>query len=220
MKAPKNTGYLSTVGGLETPPALSIVLGRKTPPALSIVDGPQTPPALSIVKIEEKRRRAGIPTSRMLAEARVNEKSWGRARRDLATVRASTLQRLNRALDRLVIGERAVPNQAAIAKFYLFAVTVVAERCGASTATALAMATDFTQEKPNEEGWLIGARVRRIAMYLVACEWQLGNAALANAIGCSRQNVMQAIKSIEQLREAEPALDVLIAGLPALAGGA
>jgi hypothetical protein len=227
---PQTTGYLSIGNGHKKPGALSIVAGSEKPGALSIGnlfkkpgalstggDG-EKPGALSIDKIEARRRKAGISMTALLGEARVNERTFRRSRRDKGAFRDSTLERLDRALDRLVVGERSSGNLAAIKQLYLLAIGVVAERCEVDVEAAHAMATDFRHENPNNPAWLNCARVRRLAMYLIANAMQFGNAALANAIGCSRQNVKQAVKSIEQLREAEPALDALIAKVAALAG--
>jgi len=212
---PKNRPYLSTVGGPENRADLSIVAALKNRADLSIVDGPENRADLSIDKIDARRKKLRLSIARLLNEACVHRQTWADAKARPDRVRKATLERLDRALDRLDNGERAPIQPAAIAKLYLFAACMVAARCGADVAAIRAMALDFGNEKPNEEAWLFGARVRRVAMYLVACEWELGKAALANAIGCSRQNLFQAVKSIEELREAEPALDALIVQLAA-----
>lgn len=211
---------LSTVEAAEAHAALSILKRRKVPAALSIVAASETPAALSIDKIEARRRKTAISVARLLAEAGINEKTWRRARRDKVQTRGTTLERLDRALDRLGQGEKSEAGRSSLLGHYLSIAGIFAHFCGADVAAVHAMATDFRNENPNNPAWLIGARVRRLAMYLIACELQYGNAALANAIGCSRQNVKQAVKSIEELREAEPALDALIAKVAALAGRA
>jgi hypothetical protein len=218
VAAPKNRADLSTVGGAENRADLSTALGRQNRADLSTVNGAENRTDLSIDKIEQRRRRAAIGLTALLGEARVHRVTWYAARAHPDRVRASTLERLDRALSRMVVGERAEGNIAAIKKLYLLVAGVVAERCGADIAAVLATACDFSSERPQEESWLIAARVRRVAMYLIAGHMALGNAALGNAIGCSRQAVKKAVREIEDLREREPALDALIARVAALAG--
>ena len=56
-------------------------------------------------------------------------------------------------------------------------------------------------------------------MYLAVAEFGLGKAALAKALGCSRQNVHQAVAAVEALRENDSGLDALLGGLARLAKG-
>jgi hypothetical protein len=164
---------------------------------------------LSITAINTRRVRAGISVTELMSEARLNPKTWDVARAHPERTRRTTLERLDRALDRLVVGDRAPANRAAIGCLYELAVGVFAEKAGIDVAAALGVARDFAHERPQDDAWLACARVRRLAMYLVAGELNLGNAALGKVIGCTRQNVKQAVASVEALRE-EPAIDALI----------
>jgi hypothetical protein len=57
---------------------------------------------------------------------------------------------------------------------------------------------------------LLGTRRRALAIYLAAIELEIGNSAIARALGCKRQNVHQIRATIEKLREDEPQVDVFL----------
>jgi hypothetical protein len=215
---PKVRADLSTGARAEVRAGLSIGQRLKTRADLSTGARAEVRADLSIGQIEARRQKARLSLTALLGEARVHRETWRQARAGHQAMRRDTLQRLERALDRLVAGDRSSGSIAAIGRLYVFAIGVFAERCGAALDVVHGIATDFRHENPGSPEWLLSARVRRLAMYLIACQMKFGNAALAAAIGCSRQNVKQAVKSIEELRETEPALDALIARVAALAG--
>jgi hypothetical protein len=207
---------LSTIAGAGNALDLSIIGARKNAVDLSIVAGGRNAVDLSIVAIDTRRRKAGISIGRLLGEARVDRRTWHGAKANPSRVRRSTLERLDRALARLAAGDRGDASLGAIGMLYQLAAGVLAQRAGIDPQAVLKIARDFSYEWPQNNLWLACARVRRLAMYVVANELGLGNATLARAIGCSRQNIKQAVTAVEELRE-EASIDALIAEIVALA---
>lgn len=176
-------------------------------PALS-TNPPETKrPALSIEGIEARRKKIGLSKRRLLVRAGLDQSSWWRGRRDGAKVKAGTLERLDRALRDFENGMSSVKTPPLWRAFFGFAFAIIARE--QQLDYELAALFDFSAEKPNDPKWLKLARLRRIVIYLVTVEAQVPNAALARAIGCSRQNVKQARDTVELWRD-DPATENLL----------
>ena len=217
-KKPENSRSLSTVKGHQNSSGLSIVKGAENSSGLSIVGASQNSSGLSIEDIDRRRRRLGISVERLIGEARVTYFTWRHAMKGDMVTRSSTLARLDRALARLNAGERQ-QTEGALTRSYRHMVGLIAEWSGVDVAGAQAIAFDFSKEKPSSPDWIAAARVRRLAMYVLAAAGER-KADVARAIGCTRQNVMQAVSAIEALRASDAFVDTLLDRLDALRGGA
>ncbi len=165
--------------------------------------------ALSIQDIDRRRRKLGVSLQRLFGEARTDRRSWYDALRGRTQIRKSTLDRLDRALSRLAAGERQV-TEGSLTLLYRTWVGIFARELGVDIAAAQAIACDFSAEKPQNPDWIAAARVRRLAIYTLACAFGQKNADVARAAGCSRQGVGKAIAEIEALRERDTALDAML----------
>ena len=193
-----------------------------TPPASSTVGvARRAPPASSIVAIDRRRLALGLSHWQLCARAGVHPDTWKELRRQRRQPTFRTLRALQRALDDLETGE-GVPRRTAatLFGFYRLIAQQVASSRGVAPADVVAALRDFAAEKPNSAAWLAIARVRRLAMYIVTVEFEIDNAALARAIGCSRQNIKQARDAVEDWRARDPEVAALIARIAALAEGA
>lgn len=211
----QNLNGLSTREALQIPAASSTVKAPQIPVASSTRQAGQIPAAsstepLSIEAIDRRRRKLGISLQYLLAEARVDRGTWYAAKLGRTQVRKSTLDRLDRALSRLAVGDKAsVP--ATMMVLYRYLVGGIARESGVDVPAALAIASDFSSEKGRSVEWSALVRPRRLAIYLLASEFALGNANVAKAIGCTRQGVGKAIAEIEALRELDKVVDQLLA---------
>ena len=77
------------------------------------------------------------------------------------------------------------------------------------------LAQDLSVQRPRNEAWLQAARINRMGIYVIAVELMLGNAELARALGCTRQNVKQARDDVEDWREAERKIERAITAVSA-----
>lgn len=81
------------------------------------------------------------------------------------------------------------------------------------------LATDFTKQTSVNQQWLAAARVRRLAMYVVVTELDVTQAALAAAIGITKQGVGKALRDIEDLRDEQARYDRVIQDVALLLAG-
>ncbi len=199
---------------------LSTAPRARTTGDLSTAKPRSTPVDLSIAAIERRRKASGISLARLLADARMDWRTWRAVCTSSRPVRRSTLERLQRALNRLASGDRET-NEGATVLAYRAIIVVTMRAHGLDIVKyAQAMACDFSAEKPQNPEWATAARARRIAMYFLCDVLGVGKAGLAKAIGCSRQNVNQAVAAIEAARDDDGALDTLLNRLTAEFGRA
>lgn len=198
-------------GALKALPSSSVNARAKALPS-STVNRPRKAPPSSIEDIDRRRRRAGISLGAMLREAQVKRATWRAAYVEPERTRRSTLDRLERALARLMSGDRAV-NEGAAVLAYRAVIALAARDLGIDSAKAQTISCDFSAEKPNNPEWAAGARARRLAMYVLCNVLSVGKAGLAKAIGCSRQNVAQAVAAVEAMRDDDPRVDALLTRL-------
>jgi len=172
----------------------------RQPPAFSV--------APSINEIDRRRAALGLSHSELCRLTRLDHNTWWSLRRGLSQPHKGTIKRLTEALDGRRPPEPMGP--AMVKTLYRLAVFSLAKERGENARAVLVIATDFTSEKPRDPAWLAAATIRRLAMYLVTVEFEVTNADLARAIGCSRQNVHQARKSVEDMREQDAGLEAVL----------
>lgn len=68
------------------------------------------------------------------------------------------------------------------------------------------MSADFSVERPRNPAWLAASHVRRLAIYVLAVEVGVPRNAIAAAVGCTKQNVSQAITDGENARDEDPTI--------------
>src|SRR5262249_12568477 len=130
----------------------------------------------------------------------------------------NTVERLERALDELAIGAPRARPPAVIAGLVHAAELIVLHE----VAGRKKLITELTFERARRgralPGAIAAARLRRLAIYLVAVELEVSNADLGRALDMTRQNVQQARNAIEDLRE-RPAVDAVLDRCRALLKG-
>lgn len=161
----------------------------------------------SYLEIERRRRAAGVSQARLVAAAGIGWRTWQRARAGHTELQRGTIYKLNRALERLA-GAPAAPAPDIIAAFFRSATLAIEAEIGADAEliAATTVTRDNRQRDPRE---VAAGRLRRLAIYITTVELQVENVTLADAIGCSRQNVQQARGSVENLRD-NPLVDQLL----------
>lgn len=160
---------------------------------------------LSVQKIELARNKFGLSQDSFCAAAGVSVSTYKRLLSGQA-VRLSVQVRLEAAA-----AGRALPppDPRIIASMHRSVMAMVAALTGYEVHTILS--TNFAASTVPRRA----AEIRRIAMYVLVVEGAVASgAALARAIGCTKQNVSQALASIEREREDDPALDALIQKIP------
>jgi hypothetical protein len=205
----ENYASLETLKGLKNCGGSSTVKAAANSSGSSIIGVPPNSSGLSFEKIDARRRKLGISVERLIGEARVTYFTWRHGMKGDIRTRTPTLDRLDRALSRLAAGERQV-TEGSLTLLYRTWVGIFARELGVDIAAAQAIACDFSAEKPQNPDWIAAARVRRLAIYTLACAMGQKNADVARAAGCSRQGVGKAIAEIEALRERDTALDAML----------
>lgn len=157
--------------------------------------------------IEQRRRAKGIGRSRLCERAGVDWWTWERLRGGgPLRSRDALLERLERALDTIPPRTDPVLTTAILALMRLAARAVLAE---AAALPAVIEELTVVRQRAVPATAIAQARLQRVAIYLVAVELEIPNAAIARALGMSRQNVQQARLAIEQLRD-KPAVDAML----------
>ncbi len=175
--------------------------------AKSIVD-----PAFRAV--EKRRKTLGVSRFRLAQAAGVTHTTYWRLEHGhTKKVHRATLDRLDAALDTI---PPPVPPPA-IASLHRAAMILFAREHRLDPEAV--MATDFTRQTSVDRVWLAAARVRRLAMTAIAELGIASNAAIARAIGVTKQNVGQAVAQIADIRDEDPALDAEISRVVRLLGG-
>jgi transcriptional regulator with XRE-family HTH domain len=159
--------------------------------------------SVRIAEIERRRIALRLSQAKLCRLAEVDQVAWQRIRTNKQKPRQQTLVKLEAALG----GAAPRPTSNVIKSYLLTVMRWLAEKTGHDP--EIICEQDFSAERPNIPIWLAAARLRRMAMYILTVELQIGNAELARAIGCSRQNVKQARDSVEDIRAA-PHLDALL----------
>lgn len=164
--------------------------------------------------IEKRRQSVGVSRLRLTRIAGVSYQAYRLHERGLTKkIRRSFLDRLDRALDGI---EPPAP-PAALASLHRAAMILFAREQRLDPERVLA--TDFSKQNSVDAVWLKAARVRRLAMAAVAELGLAPNAALARAIGVTKQNVGQAIAQVADLRDEDGSLDATICRVVRLLGG-
>lgn len=163
--------------------------------------------------IEAIRARRGLSHEELCRAAGVSCRTWAYLRRGAQAPKDFTIEKLQRALDR---AEKAPVN--AIAALHRLALILIAGELQIPAVRVLAH--DPSQNGGRNRDWVEAARAWRCAIYLLAVELQIGNAALARAIGTNRQNVKQARDQIEDLRDDDPRIEGALDAVAAMLRGA
>jgi hypothetical protein len=214
IAATENRVDLST-NDRENRPGLSIVQKKleknKTRPGLSTdKDPPQR-----FASLNRRRIANGIGVAELLARARVHREVWFACGSRPETVRASSFERLENALDQLI-------TEAPETETRLIAVTYRATVCLICTLTGTdpgdVLQQDFRVQRPTDPHWLSAARYRRLAIAVLALAG-VERPLIKNALGCTRQNVQQAIAWATEEGERHPETAGLIHRCVRLVGG-
>lgn len=148
----------------------------------SIVNGRD--PRIAI--IERQRVSFGLSHADLCSRAGVRKDTWQEIRAGRRSPLARTLDKLEAALaDK---PRRRPPH--AVKALHQRTVLDLCKQLRAPLSSVLAQ--DMTAQRPSNKAWLQAARINRMAIYIVAVELVVGNAELARALGCTRQNIKQA----------------------------
>lgn len=199
---------LSTVGRTEKPMRASTNRGALKPLALST--NARIDPR--VLALDRARDAAGLSHGELCRRAGVDATNWCRIRKGQHPPRAETLKRMRGA----IAGEDGADRLPLIAAMHRLAMILLAIESGAAVESV--MAQDFSVERPTNADWLRAAHLRRYAMFVVTVDLGVGNAALARALGCSRQNVMQARRFVDHAID-DPAIDALLSRVGRLVRG-
>lgn len=151
-------------------------------------------------KVDATRRQSGISIAKLCAAAKVHPNTYRELRRGACTPLEITLDKFTRALDRIRTGkaQEVAPPQV-VAGFHRLLMQLIATQMGFDH--ELLLATDFSVQRPSNPQWLRAARIRQMAIYVVAVELQVSNADLGRALGDTRANIKFARDAIEDRRE-------------------
>lgn len=179
----------------------SITGSGKIPCGSSIIE----PPAVSAAIAALERDRAGkrVRHVDLCRLAGLDEGTWRNLRRGRQQPQDDTLTRIKAALGGVKPG--LTPD--VIAGTHRLAMMWLAQETGADVEAM--MAQDFSVERARDPVWLRASRLRSYAIYVTAVELQVKNVAIANAIGCSRQNVKQRRDWVEGQRDDSVLNDLL-----------
>lgn len=187
---------------------------REKPLALSIVSAGK--PVVSSSRadffcLDRRRAALGLPVARLCALAGIDPRHYWRLKAG-STMGRRAAAKIAGALDGAL-----VPSQpAGLAVLHRLVMAVTALSSGNDPAAAIG--TDFAVQRPLDRQWLAAARVRRIAMYVLVREFDHSRADVARALGCTRQNVAQAVEDIELAAE-DPDFAALLLRVAGLATG-
>jgi transcriptional regulator with XRE-family HTH domain len=158
----------------------------------------------------DRRREARNISHRALCEAAgVHLTTWFYLRAGNWMPAGDTIERLERALGDLTT-TLVAPSPSLIVAFIAAAEDLVLRQIGGDPRVITAAAEGKALRKPGKYARALQARrLRRFAIYLAAVELEIGNAAIARAIGVTRQQVQQARVAIETLCE-RPEIDALL----------
>lgn len=145
--------------------------------------------------IERRRQAASITHAALCRLAGIELRNWHKLRAGTQTPAARTIVKLQIALDGR---PKSTPPQV-ILSFHRLVMQALAARMKFDLETLLA--TDFSVQRPSNPQWLRAARIRQMAIYIVAVELQVSNADLGRALGDTRANIKFARDAIEDRRE-------------------
>ncbi|EKS26705.1 helix-turn-helix domain-containing protein [Afipia felis] len=160
--------------------------------------------AAQIIAINKKREDLGIGHEKFAQKAGISFWTWRDLRRGAFRPTPATLKKLRAALGEV---PEAKPPQV-VKGFHRLVMIEIARTQQIDIETVLT--TDFTVQRPHAPQWLASSRVRLMAIYITAVELEVGNADLARALGVSREAVRKARMKIEDLREADHAVNDLL----------
>lgn len=169
--------------------------------------------------LNRRRRNLGLSESDVINEAGIHWQTWRVLSRSCADPRrAATLRRVAGAIDRL-----AADAPAHMPSFLRALVLAAEELLRAHVAGSPDLVTACFPLRGHRFAALPKGRLRTLAVYIVAVEIDGGrpgiNAALARALGTTRQNIKKARGTIETIRDEGGALDRLIARVSAVLNG-
>jgi transcriptional regulator with XRE-family HTH domain len=169
--------------------------------------------ARGFAAIERRRRALGLSCRKLATAAGLSARAYARLKAGVtATMRKRTRAALHAALD---AAPRAAPADTFVA-LHRGAMTLFARELGADPETVLA--TDFSKQTSVNPAWLMAARIRRLAMCVLADELDIPKARIAHAIGVTKQNVGQAVTQISDLRDRDPKIEAAIVRVARLLG--
>ncbi|MFK8250204.1 hypothetical protein [Ancylobacter terrae] len=152
--------------------------------------------------LEARRIAAGATVMEVCSRAQVAERAYRRARLGIVAPRASTLRRLETAIEQL--GREAGRDPAELLpKLWVAILAMVAIDMGVPP--AIAVAADPHANLKGDAQWRAAAEVRHRALYLLVTVHDVSMAAAAGVAGISKQAVSKALRGIEDDRDDERA---------------
>jgi len=158
--------------------------------------------------IEQKRLAKGLSREALAERAGITERALYYALAGIKIMRASTLRKLERAVEGYRREPAASPEMARAA--YRGLLAALAHEMGLEPA-------DVVAADPRRERGSV-ARCRMRAFYLMVTEFDLTMTAVASLAGVTKQAVSKSLRDIEDERE-EPQLDALLTRVARQVGG-
>jgi transcriptional regulator with XRE-family HTH domain len=162
-----------------------------------------------LAKIEARRRAEKIPVVRLCAAAGVGRQTYRDAITGTTRAGASTIARLNRALDRFRTGFGAEAGELAPHAAYKASLVLAAFVMGADARQVMAAAPGKRATLVPE--WLAAAQVRRVGFYIANQMLGFTQADLARAAGVTRGAIHEALRALYDERETDPKLAATLA---------
>lgn len=153
------------------------------------------PPSFDV--IERMRLARGLTVSEVVSRAGINYKTWWDVKRGAGAAdprRIRTLRRLAKAVE----GGKCVVPPAAITALVFGAEEILRARI---TGDLLTACNPMRASRRHIVMSLPSARLRLLAIYLVAVEIEIENVDIANALGITREAVRKAREKVETLRD-------------------
>jgi hypothetical protein len=166
-----------------------------------------------ITTIERRRRTLRISTVRLCGSAGVGRQTYRYALAGLYAPRPATLAKLNHALHRFQIGfageaSRIAPHAAY--KACVILACFLADKDDWDKKAKIALGADPARRATADPVWLAAAHTRRVAFAIANQVFGFSISDVARAGGVTKAAVSAAIPELEDLRDHDAALDLLL----------
>lgn len=155
--------------------------------------------------IEAERKRLKIPVAKLCQTAGIDARNYARIRGKARSPRGDTIAKLTSALVQLKRGDKGagVPNRT----LYRLVLAQLAREAGVDVGAALEH--DPKQKATASPDWMEISRLRDIASYMLNAVLGMSNADVARAAGVTPPAITNALRKVEDKREAHPELEVV-----------
>ena len=158
--------------------------------------------------IDLKRRKINLSAANLCATAGINQRTYETCMAGRYSPRATTLAKLKRALALHMKGFGAEAAQLAPTAALHATIALVAYKMRVDPREVLQ--ADPSRRATMDDEWNRAAKVRRAALYVANQFFGFAQSDLARAANMSRQGISQAIKQLEDERDTDPVLKVLL----------